>query len=130
MSVDKLLKDRLSSVVTLCSGRVHPIRVPQNSQVPVVTYQRVTAMRESAMSADPGYVHARFRVTMLDTTYSGVRAVASQVRSALQRWRTSTGTPEVEDTFFLMETDQETDRDASDRGVWSVVHDYMVHHRE
>ena len=72
--------------------------------MPAVTYRRVSSNRYSAMGVDAEVVKARFQVDVWALTYDSASAVRDQVRAALQRWRTVTGTT-VQDTFIISETD-------------------------
>ncbi len=77
--------------------------MPQNAILPALSYFRVSTVRHSAMGADCGVVSARFQVDVWADSSSSARAVAAQVRSALQRWSTTSGTV-VQDIFYLNET--------------------------
>lgn len=105
MSVETVLFSRLSGFAglsALVSTRVYPNLIPQNSTLPVVSYQRISTTRESAMGDDTGVARARFQLDAFAATYLNVRAVAEQVRAALQRWTNSSGTV-VQDSFILGE---------------------------
>ena len=110
----------------LISTRFYPNVAPQGVTVPFVTYRRVSAVRPSAFGADAGVVEARFQLDMYATTYSGVRAVAEQVRAAFQRWTNSSGTV-VYDCFIVSELES---FDAEPALLHRAVTDILVHYAE
>lgn len=107
MSVETVLFDRMtthSGLSALTNARCYPLTLPQNATLPALSYFRVSTVRHSAMGSDCGLVTARFQVSVWADSFSSVRAVANQVRSALQRWSTTSGTV-IQDIFYLNETD-------------------------
>ena len=106
MSIDSEIYDRLTGFAglsALISNRVGPLELRQDETLPAVAYWRVSSIRETAMGSDPGIVRARYQFDVYDTG-SGARLsainIGEQIRLALQRWRTTTGTI-VQDTFFM-----------------------------
>ena len=107
MSVESELYTRLTThagLSALVVLRVFPGHLPQGATLPAISYSRVSAGRPSAMGTDIGLVEARFQIDVWDDDYLGLVAVKEQVRAALQRWSTSSGTI-VRDTFFENEID-------------------------
>ena len=107
MSAESILHTRLSGfagLTALVSARIYPLIVPQGKLDlgPCVTYQRIsTQPRESCMVEDVGIVRTRMQVTAWADTFTGGKAVADQVRQALQRYST-TG---LQDTYIIGEYD-------------------------
>ena len=105
------LKD-FAGLSALVSDRIYPVTMPQEVEMPAVSYRRVSAERISAMGVDTGLVRARFQVDCWSGehsdgtvgTFDEAKAVAKQVRLALQRWRNTSGTV-VQDTFMKGEQD-------------------------
>ncbi len=107
MSIETVLFTRLTThagLSVLIGARVYPGAMPQKVTYPAVSYSRVAASRVSAMGADTGLVRARFQFDAWCEKYSDVRAVAVQLRAALQRWSTTTGTV-IQDIYFVSEVD-------------------------
>ena len=114
MSIESEIFDRLTGFAglsALVGTRVYPQILPQDPTYPAISFRRVSAVRPSAMGSDVGVVFARFQVDVWDQDdeagdagYDSAKAVSEQVRLALQRWRTTTGTI-VQDTFFITEQD-------------------------
>jgi hypothetical protein len=103
--VESLIYNRLSTFAglsALVNTRVYPLILPQGVTYPAVTYQRTgSEPRESCMLSDSGFAYGLFRVIAWDNTYAGARAVAKQVRLALQRWQTAG----VQDTYIINDFD-------------------------
>ena len=113
MTIETELYTRLTThagLSALIGTRAYPLHLPQKPTLPAVTYHRVSAIRVSAMGADTGLVRPRFQIDVWAEEYitqgatTGAREVAEQVRAALQRWSTSSGTI-VQDSYFLNEVE-------------------------
>ena len=105
MSIESTLYTRLSTfagLTALVSTRIYPLIAPQGVTYPAVTYQRISTMpREVAMGSDPGIARARIQVTAWGDTYTSVKAIADQIRLALERYNT-TG---IFDIYIIAEND-------------------------
>ena len=103
--IEATLYTRLSTfagLTALVSTRIYPLICPQGVTYPAVTYQRISTMpREVAMGSDPGIARARIQVSAWGVTYSSVKAIADQIRLALERYNT-TG---IFGTFIIAEND-------------------------
>jgi hypothetical protein len=127
--LETVLFTRLSTyagLIALTSTRIYPLIMPQNPTLPAVTYQRIDGPRESAFSAEMGLAHPRIQVDSWAKTYAGAKAVATQVRTALQRWSSEAVDPVVLDC--LLESDG--DEYEPDANIYRVRQDWIVWHRE
>ena len=97
--------------------------------MPAVTYQRVDGDRESGMTAEHGMAHPRIQVDSWAATYAGVKAVATQVRGALQRYAGTVAGVTILDSFLERDTDL---YEPGTGGVdyYRVSMDYLIWHRE
>jgi hypothetical protein len=128
MTVETELFTRLTTypgLNALVGTRVYPNKLPQDPTLPALSYRRVSAVRPSAMGSDIGLARARFQVDVWAATYASARAVAEQLRQALQRWRTTTGTI-VQDSFVLNETDLYEDTTE----IHHVAMDFEINYEE
>jgi len=91
--IESTLYTRLSTfsgLTALVSTRIYPLVCPQGVTYPAVVFQRISTMpREVAMGSDPGIARARIQVTAWGETYSAVKAIAEQIRLALERYSTT-----------------------------------------
>jgi len=127
--LEMVLVARLSgyeSLAALVSTRIYPLILPQNPTYPVLTYQRIDGPREHCMSEDAGVAHPRIQIDAWGETAASVKAVATQVRSALQRWDDATTSPVILDT--LLDNDEASYE--PDVNIHRFRQDYIVWHRE
>ena len=115
-----------AGLTALIGSRVYPLKMPQKPTLPAVSYQRIDGPRESAIASDMGMAHPRMQVDCWASTYAGVKAVATQVRAALQRWSDAAASPVVLDS--LLESDQ--DLYEAEVEIYRVSMDFIIWHRE
>ncbi|MBI3936768.1 MAG: DUF3168 domain-containing protein [Betaproteobacteria bacterium] len=114
MTIESVLGDRVTGyagVSALIGTRLYPQIAPKNVTLPCIVYQRGDPPPERFPvmgGADVGIVKATFAFDCYAATYLTARALADQVRQALQRWSTTTGTT-VEDVFVIDESDGVTE---------------------
>lgn len=134
MTIETELYTRLTThagLSALIGTRAYPLHLPQKPTLPAVTYARVSATRVSAMGADTGLVRPRFQIDVWAEKYitqgakTGAREVAEQVRAALQRWSTASGTI-VQDTYFL----NEVELFEPDTETWHIALDFEINYEE
>ena len=102
--------------------------LPQKPTLPAVVYQLISETRPSAMSVDAGVVRARWQLDGYDDDYDQATSLRDQIRLAMQRWRTTSGTI-VQDTFILGQARGfEPAPDA--RGLYRVRIDIETNYRE
>jgi hypothetical protein len=107
MTVEADLFSRLTGfagVAALVGQKVYPVTLPQGIHYPAISYFRVSSTRPSAMGRDIGIVRARFQVDVWAFDFDSSKAVAEQVRLALQRY-SGTNSIEIIEIFFLNEAD-------------------------
>lgn len=129
MSIEESLFTRLSThagLSALVSARIYPLILPQKPTLPAVTYTRVSGERVSAMGADTVIARPRFQVSCFASTYASARAVAAQVRAALQRWRGTVGGVVIQDSFIESEIDLYED----DTKLYHTALDFEIIHEE
>jgi len=79
-----------SAITDLTSTRIYVEQLPAKSTLEAIVYQVISTKRERAMGADPGLAHTYFQFSCWAETYLEARAVAKQVRLALQAIRKET----------------------------------------
>lgn len=71
-----------AGLTALVGDRVYPLALPGGVTLPAVTYQRISGPRERSHDGRR-LAHPRYQVTVWAETYLAARAVAEQVRLAL-----------------------------------------------
>lgn len=132
MEIEEALFKHLKSfagLFALVSSRIYPMVMPQKTTMPTVTFQRISTPREYAHDGYSGLAHPLFQISCWAEKYSIVRAVAKQVRLALQAYvgtMGGVGGVEVQASF------QENERDFydSEAGLYHVPVDFRIWHKE
>ncbi len=105
MTVDNLEKHivkRLDNQVAGIVDRIYPDKMPDNTSektLPVVVYSIVTEERPSAMGFDPGNVSSLVQIDVYAGTPALRKSTADSVRAALQRYRGTIGTHQIDASF-------------------------------
>ena len=84
-----------AGLVSLISTRVYAFRIPQEATLPCMTYQRISTPRDlthDTAGAGSDLAHPRFQFDAWATTYASAKAIADQLRAALNGRRGLTGT--------------------------------------
>ena len=129
--VEEAIFTRLSGyagLVAQIGTRIYALTRPQVHTLPCVVYERTGEMVESALSEDTDLAHPTIAITAFGTTYASAKAVARQVREALQRWADPASTPVVLDAL-LRDSTEDYDGDEGD-GVYLVSHSFEVWYRD
>lgn len=129
IEVEVALHSRLyaySGLRALISIRIYPVILPQAPTYPCVSYQRIDGPREHAIASDIEIAHPRLQIDSWGKHVEDTKAVATQVRNALQRWTDPCSSPPVLDCFL------ECDEDSyeSDTNIYRVRQDYICWYRE
>ena len=128
MLLEQALYSYLSGVAgltALVSTRIYPLMMPQDVTLPAVTYQRISGPRVHTMGTDPGLESPRFQLSSWASSYSSVKAVAEQVRLALQDYAgTMGGAGGVVVQRAFLEGDQ--DFYEPDTLIYQVASDFII----
>jgi hypothetical protein len=103
MSTGQVVFSRLTTFggTAQLGTRVHPAQAPQDTVFPYVVYEEFDGERFPCMGSDADLVRAQVRVHLWHTEYAAGRALAEQVRLALQRFRGTAGAVTVDDIFTI-----------------------------
>lgn len=91
---EDVVRDRLadhSGVSALVSTRIWYSRLPDDPTLPALSVQQISGVPVSAFGDDVGEVELRVQVDAWDDDRAGAKALAEQVRDALQRFTGSYG---------------------------------------
>lgn len=106
--------------------RIHMLVMPQKETKPAVVVQRISKTVESASGSDTGDSTVRMQIESYGSGYVSARAVATQVRKALQRYSATIAGVIVQSVFI------ENDFDDYDPTTleFRVIQDYRCHFKE
>jgi len=93
------------TVNSIVDTKVYPLRIPQSTAVPAIIYEQISGWREHTMTNRITMASPVFRITASATTYSGCRALANAIRTALNTASGTEGDITVQIMFLLNETD-------------------------
>jgi hypothetical protein len=108
----------------LVNTRIYPITMPQNPTLPAVTYQKISGVVDYGVSS---IKRPRFQFDAWASSYSSARAVAEQIKSALNRY---TGTMGGAGGVTVIGTwiENEMDLFEPDTGLYRVSVDIRFEH--
>ena len=92
----------------LVSDRIYPEHLPQNPTYPAVTYFQVGGPRDHSLAGSSGLAVTQWQVDAWATSYLGAKAVAEQIRVALDSYRTATMRAFLENVVDLPEPTENT----------------------
>lgn len=72
-----------AGLVALVGTRVYPVQLPQEATLPALTYQRISGPRTHTQNGVSILARPRIQVDCWASSYAGAKAVATQVRLAL-----------------------------------------------
>jgi len=87
--IEEVLRWRLntySGTSALLSGRIYPMQLPQGTASASATYQKISGPRDHTHQGPTGLASPRYQITAWSKQYSEAKAVAKQVRLALDGW--------------------------------------------
>lgn len=112
-----------TALTALIGRRLYPAALPQDCESPAVSYEVTSDVPIHTMSADSGNPRRPLvSFHCFAKTYAGARAVADQIRTALQD-KSGTLTVRVIQRAFL---ENEYDLYEPDTGTHHIVQDYTV----
>lgn len=114
----------------LVGSRIYPLTMPQDATLPCVTYQRVSGIRHSAMGQDTGLATVRLSFSCWAATYASAKAVAKQLRLALQRCASTIGSGANTATGVASFIETDIDDYEPDTGYYRVILDFRISHDE
>lgn len=110
------------------AARLYPLVLPQQGELlfPALTYQRISAPRDSTHDGPEGLVRARVQIDAWARTFAEAKRLADAVRLALDGFKGHAGDVVV-DRMYL---DGDRDFFEGDAQLYRVTQDWFVWHRE
>lgn len=125
MSLDNAIKQRIvTNAAAQIGTRAWALTAPSKANLPYVTWQLISETPNHAMSREAAYREVRIQVNSFAKTHARVVAVAEAVRTALNRFRGTSGGTVIQD--ILADTAQESFVAEVEDGVYHLPRDYRV----
>lgn len=132
--LDEAIKALLSGdsgVTNIVGTRIYPIRAPDNSLLPMITYQRVSNIKEHCVSKEKAsFTDTVFQIdcwVKQSDTIGVLRNLASAVRNVLDDYRGVTSGIDIQAILSDNEFDQPWDDELK---IFGVTQRYRIFHRE
>lgn len=132
MSIESALYDRLaaaSGLTALVSARIYPLQAPQGDETPYVVWQRIGGRRIGNLAGASRVALATFQVACYATTFLAARAVADQVRYALNGYN-GTQSGQVIRVISIAADRDDIDFSEPATPLYRAITDYLVPHEE
>lgn len=130
MAIEADLRQHLindSDVNDIISGRIYPLRLPQEFELPAISYQRISAPRSKDLQGSIGHVQPRIQVDCWTESYSKLKDLAEAVRLALDRYQGNLGGGDYVQGVSL---EGETESFEEDTEIQRISLDFVIYHQE
>ncbi len=117
-----------TGVTNLVGTRIYSGIAPLNASFPYLVYLKTSAPGIHAMKADPSLARPHIQILSWSTSYSQIKSIALQVRTALRDFSGSTGGISFQRIFFNNEGDLVEVDPKTMRVRYQVTQDYTVWH--
>lgn len=125
MSVQNDIYSRLSTyagLIALVDIKIYPLTVPQDIDLPYVSFFIVSDVPEHAMGADADIETIRVQISCWAYTFDEAKALEVQVKLALSRYRGGN----ILDVFV----DSSLDLYDGEEGIYHIPIDFIIFHKE
>jgi len=103
--MEKAIRKYLADNVSLVSGRVYSMKLPQGCVLPAVTFQRISTVPLYSHEGFSHYTECRFQVSCWAVKHGDVREIASEVRDILEGYKGMMGATYVHRAFCIGDID-------------------------
>ena len=110
-----------AGLAALVGGRIYPIRLPQGTGLPAVCYRRVSGVRKHNVNGLTLVARPRFQFDCWAYSYAEAKAVAEEVRQALNGYH-GAGWDSV--------IDNDLDTYEPESGLYRTIVDALIWHTE
>ena len=132
--IDSALYHRLTTyagLASLVSTRVSPVTLPQDVSLPAVVFQNISLVPAVQEFDGPAALpKARYQITSFGGTLASAKAVAAQVRAALDGERGEWGTGAYKTVIYASLWKDESDVQEPDLPMYLVQQDYLIMFRD
>ena len=130
MSANKIVYNILSNnaaLTALISTRVNPVRIPQESSFPAVSYQLVSEIPNPTKSGHSRTEFARVQVNAYGVTLASAESVASAIRNAFEVVTLPATFNSIKCQTIEFDGELQTaDDTAAFAGLYQISQDYII----
>ena len=130
MSANKIVYNILSNnaaLTALISTRLNPIRIPQETTFPAVSYQLVSEVPTPTKSGHSHTEFARVQINAYGTTLSSAQSVASAIRTAFEAVSLPGTFNSIKCQTIEFDGENQTADDvAAFAGLYQISQDYLI----
>jgi ribonuclease PH len=130
MSANKIVYNILSNnaaLTALISTRLNPVRIPQESAFPAVSYNLISQVPNPTKSGHSRTEFARVQVNAYGTSLSSAQAVASAIRTAFEAVTLPGTFNGIKcQTLEYDGENQTADDTAAFAGLYQISQDYLI----
>ena len=130
MSANKIVYNILSNnaaLTALISTRLNPIRIPQETTFPAVSYQLISEIPTPTKSGHSHTEFARVQINAYGTTLSSAQSVASAIRTAFEAVSLPGTFNSIKCQTIEFDGENQTADDvAAFAGLYQISQDYLI----
>lgn len=118
-----------AGVTSLVGTRINPVRIPQESAFPAISYNLVSIAANPTNSGHSRTEFARVQVNVYATSFADAVELSAQVRVAFD----SAATPEIYNTAYLQVVEYDGENHTADdtaafAGLYQISQDYLLNY--
>ena len=117
-----------SALTAVVSTRINPLRIPQGSSFPAISYQLISVIPNPSKSGASKSDFARVQINSFGTTYQSAVQVADLVRLAMEKTLPATFNSVVVQSCEFDSEVHMTDDNADYEGVYHIAQDYIINY--
>lgn len=127
-----MIEYALKSLINgLCGGRVEYVNAPQDTEIPYIVLQKISAPRVHSHDGASGLARARFQFTVFAETYKEAKEIAQAMQAILQGYSGTSEDVEIQAILYDNETDGFAINSRSASGnLYYIATDYIVRHKD
>jgi type III secretory pathway lipoprotein EscJ len=119
-----------AALTAVVSTRINPLRIPQESSFPAISYQMISVIPHPSKSGTSKSDFARVQINSFGLTYQSAVQVADLVRNAMQLTLPATFNSVFVQTCEFDSEMHLTDDNAAFSGVYHIAQDYIINYNK
>lgn len=117
-----------SALTAVVSTRINPLRIPQESAFPAISYQLISVIPHPTKSGPSHSDFARIQINSFGTTYQSAVQVADLVRTAMQVTLPATFNSVLVQSCEYDGEAHMTEDNADFAGVYHIAQDFIINY--